>query len=77
IISWRAPEDSSEIAGYYIFRNGKLVANIQTENRRRNLFRNTYFENSYLKKGVYKYEVCAYSFTGTTTLKMNVESEIN
>jgi len=77
IISWKAPEDSSEIAGYYIFRNGKLVANIQTENRRRNLFLNTYFENSYLKKGVYKYEVCAYSFTGTTTLKMNVEFEIN
>jgi len=78
VLSWQAPPDSNEIAGYYIFRNGALLGNIQYEdNRRKNETRNTFIEKESLKEGKYCYEVSSYSFTGTPSSKISIMCEIN
>ena len=77
MLTWKAPKDSSEIAGYYIFRNGELVANIQNENSIKKATRNTFTEKTPLNKGMYKYEVSTYSFTGTPSKKRDATCEIN
>jgi hypothetical protein len=77
LLTWKTPADSSEIAGYYIFRNGELVANIQNEKKRRNTSRNAFLEKKPLERGTYQYELCSYSFTGATSEKKGVKCEIN
>lgn len=77
ILTWHAPADSIEIAGYYIFRNTELVANIQYEKRRRNMQKNTFIEKIPLDKGTYKYEVCSYSFSGTPSERRYINCELN
>ena len=76
-ISWRAPSDSNEIAGYYVYRNQELVANIQYDRKNKKNVRNTFIEKAPLGKGTYKYEICAYSFTGVPASKKSIECMIN
>ena len=76
-LAWQAPADSSAIAGYYIYRNGVLVGNIQyAERRRKYTPQNTFIEKGTLITGIYNYELCSYSFTGTPSLKRSIKYEI-
>ncbi|HEY8784147.1 MAG TPA: DUF4434 domain-containing protein [Mucilaginibacter sp.] len=77
VLTWKAPKDSGEVAGYYIFRNEELMTNIQPENKGINTSQNTFADNSSLKNGKYKYAVCAYSFTGVATLKRMLILKLN
>ena len=76
-ISWEAPADSSEIAGYYVYRNQELVANIQYDRKNKKNIRKTFIEKSALGKGTYKYGICAYSFTGVPASQKSIECIIN
>lgn len=70
LLSWRAPAVETGIAGYYIFRNGKLVGNSQYDKDGK--CGTSYKEKEALEKGGYRYEVCAYTCTGVLSDKRRV-----
>ncbi|MGI6776975.1 MAG: DUF4434 domain-containing protein [Acetivibrionales bacterium] len=75
-LSWQASEDNIGVAGYYVYRNGVLVSNIQVK-RKDNTFYNKEFEapDTFFKDliydtgATYTYEVQAYDFAGNISEK--------
>jgi glycerophosphoryl diester phosphodiesterase len=70
-LSWDAPKDHSHIAGFNIYRNGILTGNHQYD--RQGQCKTSYTEKSTLKKGLYHYEVSAYTCTGVESGKKGVD----
>ncbi len=56
-VSWNAPTDNVGVAGYYLYRNGTLVANIQ----------NTGYTDAVIPGAVYSYTVAAYDAAGNVS----------
>jgi len=56
-VSWSASTDNVGVAGYYLYRNGALVANIQ----------NTSYTDAVIPGAVYSYTVAAYDAAGNVS----------
>jgi sialate O-acetylesterase len=70
-LSWNRPNLRKEVAGFYVFRNGKLVGNNQYN--KEGECGTTYTEKEILPKGVYHYEVCSYTCTGMMSAKKGLD----
>lgn len=62
---WKAPREVSNICGYMVFRDGKLIKRIQVQRDTKGNAPDTYFIDSTEGRSIkLKYEVKAYSFSG-------------
>lgn len=68
---WYAPKNQDDLVGYYIFRNDFQVGNVQFD--RSGYCDTVYSETAPPKKGIYRYEVCAYNCVGKTSSKISVD----
>lgn len=72
-INWDASHDNTGVGGYYVYRNGRLIKNLQVKRGDRMLRGNdadTSMEDASLKPGeLYIYEVQAYDFAGNVSPK--------
>lgn len=70
-LSWQEPGRKKNIAGYYIFKDDRLIANLQYKGADQHL---TGFIDKKSVTGIAcRYDVCSYTCSGVTSLKSVVE----
>jgi hypothetical protein len=70
-LSWQEPKNKANIAGYYIFKDNKLITNLQYKSH--NQFIAGFKDNDSEASKVCRYEVCSYTSSGVASLKSWVE----
>lgn len=66
-ISWNAPDSLRQVCGYYIYRDGKLLRNLQGK---KNIPPSTIFtDEGITKHKIYTYEVASYDYYGNIAIK--------
>jgi hypothetical protein len=70
-ITWEQPQDRSNVAGYFVYRGDKLIANYQYDISY--YCNTTYTEDEKLNPGEYIYSVCSYNVNGVCSPKSSVK----
>jgi len=70
-LSWKEPKSKENIAGYYIFKDNKLIANLQYGSY--NQLIAAFKDNDSDATKVRRYEVCSYTCSGVASSKSAVE----
>jgi len=70
-LSWQEPKNKVNIAGYYIFKDNKLIANLQYKSH--NQFIAGFKDNDSEASKVCRYEVCSYTSSGVASSRNWVE----
>jgi len=70
-LSWQEPKNKVNIAGYYIFKDSKLIANLQYKSH--NQLIAAFKDNDLEASKVRRYEVCSYTCSGVPSSKSVVE----
>lgn len=73
VVEWKEPVDREYIVGYYVFRNGELIGDIQYDAN--NKCETMYIDSDILKSGKYIYKVCAYTCDGKMSSPQSFEVE--
>lgn len=70
-LSWQEPKNKENIAGYYIFKNNKLIGNLQYKDD--NQYIAGFKDKNSVAGEVCRYEVCSYTCSGVASSKSAVE----
>lgn len=70
-LKWKVPYDATNVAGYYIYRDGMLVGNIQSGMK--NKQRSEFIDKKTLDGQKHLYEISTYSCIGTESSKCKAE----
>lgn len=69
-LNWKEPGNREPVAGYYIYRDNQLIANLQYKKEAQYI--NSFMDKSYAAGANHVYEICSYSFDGTSSDKISV-----
>lgn len=69
-LKWHEPKDKEGLAGYYIFKDNQLIANLQYQNV--DQYITCFKDKDSDSKETHQYEVCSYTCTGVTSPKISV-----
>jgi hypothetical protein len=71
IVTWQTTSTDAQICGYYIYRNGILVGNLQFDKKGKC---NTEFvDKEELNTGIYNYSICAYNCVGICSPRSTIK----
>ena len=70
-LSWQEPKSKDNIAGFYIFKDNKLIGNLQYKTVDQYL--SGFKDKNSTDKETCRYEVCSYTCSGVTSAKSSVE----
>ncbi len=66
-LNWKEPASKEGLAGFYIFKDNKLIGNLQYKYK--NQYLAVFKDNNSIASGACKYEVCSYSCSGATSAR--------
>jgi len=70
-LSWQEPKNKKNLAGYYIFKDGQVIGNLQYDSDGKSI--TGYQEGNPGAKETHTYEVCSYTCSGVTSSKSSIE----
>jgi len=70
-LSWQEPKNKEGLAGYFIFKDSKLIGNLQYKND--NQYITSFPDKNLVTKETHQYEVCSYTCSGVTSTRSSVE----
>ncbi|WP_418892401.1 DUF4434 domain-containing protein [Limibacterium fermenti] len=74
-LEWKAPDDTSTITGYYIYRDGELIGNRPLDSK--NKYKNEFIDKKSMKGRKHLYEISAYNCMGGESAKLNAQDATN